>query len=67
MSTPRTVRTPRSRSFVVTALPVEALSPKTVRMPVRRAPTQPRPARSRVTKAMMPVIVRVRVAGAVRL
>ena len=67
MSTPRTVSTPRSRSFVVTALPVEALSPKTVRMPVRRAPTQPRPASSRVMKAMMPVIVSVRLAGAVRL
>ena len=59
MSTPRTVSTPRSRSFVVTALPAEALSPKTVRMPVRSAPTQPRPASSRVMKAMTPVIVSV--------
>ena len=66
ISSPTPASTPRSRSLVVTALPVAALRPKTVRMPVRSAPTQPRPASSRVTKAM-PVIVSVRLAGAVRL
>jgi hypothetical protein len=33
-------------------------------MPLRRAPTQPRPAQSRVTNETMPVIVNVEVCGA---